>query len=157
MYAYQTNEGQAAIRKRNQTAEFYACLKGLNLVVDRDPLNPVALSFQKGGKIQELAIVRNRNESMAEFTWPSVMITTAKINQLVTRAKHLRVAGQVLVNMADNVLLSWTVIDNAGNERRYGKQVTTTKGDCMGSHFASRENTFLPISEATVFEPQQLI
>ena len=157
MYAYQTNEGQLAIHKRNQTAEFYACIKGLESVIDPDPMSSIAVSFQKNNTVREIAIVRNRGESMAQFTWPTVIITTAKIYQLVARAKSLRVTGRVLVNMADNVILSWAVVDAKGNERRYDKQVTTTKGDCMGSYSASRENTFLPVSEAEILYPQDLI
>lgn len=157
MYAYQTLEGKNAIRKRNQTAQFYAHLTESELLIDPDPLSPIAISFRKFGKIQEVAIVRNRSESMAEFNWPTILITTSKVAQLVARARFLRVPGSIMVSMSDNVLLSWPVVDCNGVESTFVSRVTTTKGDCMGSHMASRQNTFLPIDLATVFNPSQLI
>ena len=157
MYAYQTHQGQTAIQNRNQTAEFYACIKGFKSVIDPDPLSQLAVSFQKNGRVAEIVVIRNRSESMDQFSWATIMVTTEKINLLAKRAKLLGVVGRMLVKMADNVLLSWTVVDSNGIELLYDTKATKSKGDCMGSFYVSRENTFFPIDEAEFFYPSDLI
>ena len=157
MYAYQTTQGQTAIQNRNQVAKFYACIMGFKAVIDPDPLSQLAVSFHKNGVVEEIAVIRNRSESMDQFSWSTIMVTTEKINQLARRAKFLGVVGRVLVNMADNVLLSWTVVNIDGIEIMYDTKVTKSKGDCMGSYYACRENTFFPVDEAELFYPSDLL
>lgn len=156
-YLYQTREGRAAIERRNKTANFYACVLGLRTVISRNPLDPIPVTFfNKGGKRDSFAIVRNRSETFQEFSWPSIIVTASKVDQLIEKSRQHRVNGNVLVRMADNTLLIWRVCDPFGAVN-YPRRVSTTKGDCMGSHFAERENMLLPISNAHVIRPEALI
>lgn len=156
-YAYQTEQGQDAIRRRNKTAEFYACVNGLNLCIDSNPLSPLAISFHKDGRLHELAIVRNRNESLSQFQWPSVMITSNKLDFMVERARRLNVRASVIVGMADYATAVWTVVNEHGEVSEYPRRSSSTKGDCMGSHFAVRENSHLPIEKAKMLQPTCLL
>lgn len=157
MYAHETPQGKEAIRKRNLTAKFYGCVHGFNTVINPDPMAPIAISFQRGGKTQELAIVRNRSETRSQFSWPSILITSSKIDELVSRALRLGVAGKVIVGMADDSVLVWTIVNENGETFAYPRYVSKTKGDCMASHFAERQNTHLPVSVSEVFEPMVLV
>lgn len=157
MYAHETEQGRKAIRQRNLTAKFYGCVRGFDTVINPDPLTPIAISFHRNRRVQELAVVRNRSETRDEFGWSSILITSNKVDLLISQARSMGVLGRVIVGMADGPIFVWPVIDEYGAIFSYPRRVSSTKGDCMGSHFAERENTHLPLCDAEVFEPALLI
>lgn len=157
LYACETEQGQEAIRRRNETAEIYACIHGLDVHIDPNPLSPLAVSFYWGDELRKLAIIRNRSETYDGFRWPSVMITTKKVEFMIDRALRFKVPGIVIAGLLDNTLLTWDVVDERGNVADFVRYVSETKGDCMGSHMAHRENSHLPVEEAQVLSPQLLI
>jgi|688.fasta_scaffold191638_7 hypothetical protein len=150
-YAYTTETGRMAIERRNRTADFYACVHGLRAEVSPDPLDPIAISFARQGRVQAVAIVRNRTETLANFGWPSILITASKVHALVHRARRTDSRPILIVGMADGPLLTWEV------SGFYEIQRTTTKADCIGSGLATRDNMFFPIDEAQVIEPWRLL
>lgn len=156
-YAYQTEQGREAIRRRNETAEFYACIHGFETDIDPDPLSPLAVSFTKDKDLVELSIIRNRSETLEGFRWPSILLTAKKLEFLINRAHLLVLPATVIVGMADNTLLRWEVVNQDGVVIDFAKALSYTKGDCMGSHLALRENAHLPISEATVLRTNCLV
>lgn len=156
-YAYETEQGQEAIRRRNETAEIYACIRGWDVRINPSPLSPLAISFHHDDQLQELAIVRNRSETYAGYRWPSALVTARKLDFMVEQARRLKVPGVVIVGLADNTLLTWPVVDGHGNVASFVRYISETKGDCMGSHMANRENSHLPIEKAEVLPPTMLV
>ena len=157
IYAYQTEQGREAIRRRDETAEFYACVYGFETDIDPDPLSPLAVSFTKDEELAELSIIRNRNETLESFRWPSILLTAKKLEFLIARARQLALPATVIVGMADNALLRWEIVDENGGVTDFAKAYSYTKGDCMGSHLALRENAHLPIDKAQVLHPACLV
>lgn len=156
-YAYETEQGQEAIRRRNETAEIYACIRGWDVHIDPKPLSPLAVSFYRDDRLQELAIVRNRSETYEGYRWPSALVTTKKLEFMIDRALRFNVSAVVIIGLADNTLLTWPVVDGRGNVASFVRYISETKGDCMGSHMANRENSHLPIEEAQVLPPTLLV
>lgn len=157
VYAYQTEQGKEAIRRRDETAEFYACIYGFETDIDPDPLSPLAVSFTKDRDLVELSIIRNRNETLESFRWPSILLTAKKLEFLIDRAHLLALPATVIVGMADNTLLRWEIVNQDGVVTDFAKAHSYTKGDCMGSHIAFRENAHLPIDKAQVLHPACLV
>jgi hypothetical protein len=85
------------------------------------------------------------------------LLTAKKLEFLIARARQLALPGTVIVGMADNALLRWEIVDEDGAVTDFAKAYSYTKGDCMGSHIAFRENAHLPIDKAQVLHPACLV
>ena len=152
-YAYETEQGQQALAARNRTADYYACIHGLKTAISPNPLDPLPVYFLRNGRLDSLAIIRNRSERLSSFPWSSIILTASKVDMLKREVILRNVNGLVIVRMADDALLSWRV----GPLINYPRGNSITKGDCLGSHFVERENVFLPLDRATVVTPDQLV
>lgn len=156
-YAYQTAEGQQAIALRNETAEYFATVHGWGVTIDPNPLQPIAVTFRRRDGVEVLAIIRNRSERSDGFSYPTILITSDKLDLLANMAQARNCLGLVIVRMADDVLFCWTAFDTRLGRIRFPEKSTVTKGDCMGSHHAERRNCFLPLSTALTIRPNALI
>jgi len=157
IHAYTTSTGQLAIRRRNQTAEFYAFVHGFGLKVDPNDLCPIAITFTRQGRPEAVAIVRNRNETLEEFNYPTLMVTAAKVHQLVETAQARKTRGIMIAGMADGAMLTWEVVNRDGTYHLHDTWNSETMADCLRSGLVVRENMYFPLDAATVIPATVLI